>query len=498
MCSDDAASPAIGRYLVQTELGPVSIATDERLVDIQPSVIRLPERREDPVDVLLQMAGVGSTEDLGSRGPVVASAVNEENAGNPELRRYEAKFGRDAFYTADFLQPFYPQLELGTILYFAGHQARVFDERAQAEPGKVPNHVRHPDDPLAIKLTRETGRRWPWFGGTDTTAQFILAACRALGRDSGLRDQCVVYPDDHARAGEIVVQDGRPVTLEHSVREATRWLLRNVRRPDAHSLLWAGMNRRDSFTVWTDSPNAFYHRDGRLPSPRVAPLSLQALAYDALLAAARLSDETSRARRSAVMLREQARELKASVLRLYTIEDERGLFLANAVDRAPAGGPLRPMAVRAVDMGFALDSTMLEDPSDAGLVESLVGHLMGAEMLTPLGICGRASDEVRFEKFDYHSQVWAFAVYKVARGARRHGRPEVAASLEAAILRQTVDGLLPENVGAGPALEYCSHILTVERVAANGRLTRTVKERTPAPLAAWTAGAVAAIHAASR
>ena len=34
-------------------------------------------------------------------------------------------------------------------------------------------------------------------------------------------------------------------------------------------LVWAGLNRKDSFTVWTDSPTAFHHRDGK--APRLLP-----------------------------------------------------------------------------------------------------------------------------------------------------------------------------------------------------------------------------------
>jgi glycogen debranching enzyme len=254
------------------------------------------------------------------------------------------------------------------------------------------------------------------------------------------------------------------------------------------------MNRRDSFTVWTDSPNSFYHRNGRLPGPQVAPISLQALVYDSLVAMARHREETSRSRRSASALRRQADAVKASVLRHYVVTDQRGTFLANGVDRG-TGGAVKPMAVRAIDMGFALDSELLAHPSDARLVSDLVQHLVGPDMLTPVGIAGKAKDEVRFEKFDYHSQVWAFAVHRVARGLRRHGILDLATDLDTRMLRQTADGLLPENVGAGEELEYCPHILTVERLAANGRRTHTVKERTPAPFAAWTAGAVIAAQA---
>ena len=93
----------IERYTVDTELGQVVLASDEELVDIQWAPLELPQRRRAPLDVLCHMAGVRSADELGDAGPVIASAANEENADNPEARRYEARFGRDAFYTAEFL-----------------------------------------------------------------------------------------------------------------------------------------------------------------------------------------------------------------------------------------------------------------------------------------------------------------------------------------------------------------------------------------------------------
>ncbi|MDT0353874.1 hypothetical protein [Pseudonocardia charpentierae] len=129
--------------------------------------------------------------------------------------------------------------------------------------------------------------------------------------------------------------------------------------------------------------------------------------------------------------------------------------------------------------------------------EAVVGRLFPATMSSPFGIVGRAGDEVRFEEFDYHSQVWGFAVHRVARGLYRSGFPILARELNARVMRQARDGLLPENVGGGtePELVYCPHLLRVSRLAADGRPTVTVKERPPAPYAAWTAAAVVAIDA---
>ena len=143
-------------------------------------------------------------------------------------------------------------------------------------------------------------------------------------------------------------------------------------------------------------------------------------------------------------------------------------------------------------MGMALDSAAL-DGQDI-IIRSIAGHLFSPEMLSPMGVTGRARDEVRFEPFDYHSQVWAFAVHRTARGLARHGYPDLARELDGRVLKQTRDGLFPENVGACPDLRYCPHLLTVARPAPDGRPSVTVKERPPAPYAAWTVAAILAIR----
>jgi hypothetical protein len=486
------------RYVVATPLGPIPLASDEALVSIVPSVLALPKVREPPLSILLRMAGAQTPDELGRNGPVVASAANIENADNPEVRRYEAKFGRDAFFTAEFLAGSFPQLEEGTVRYFAAYQSGDTDEHKQSSPGKIPNHIRDPEDPLAQKLTLETGRAWPWFGGTDTTVQFLSAACRVLERAPEVANQHVVFPTDHVQAGNLVKRQGSPLTIGRATVEAARWLLHELAHDAGQPLLWVPLNRRDSFTIWTDSPNAFHYRDGTLAAPPVAPVQLQAQVYDALRALSSLARRIPELFLSIDELNALAERVKRTLLDDFVASDDRGMFLVNGVARDKSGS-LSPLAVRTVNIGLVLDSGVLEGEDLRWLREACVRQLFSPELLSPFGIAGRARDEIRFEKFDYHSQVWAFASFKSARGLARHGFGLLARELEARIMRQTQDALLPENVGAGPdrQLEYCPHILTVRRPAPDGRTTVTVKERTPAPFAAWTAGAVVAIDSPS-
>ena len=165
----------IHRKIASTKLGPIFLASDEEFVDIELSPLMLPSTRMPPLEVLSRLGRVASPEKLGGNGPLLAAAANPENADNPAARRYEAVFGRDALYAAEFLYEEYPQLEDATVLYLAGFQATDIDLSRQAEPGKIANHIRSPGDPIAQALTRETGRGWPWYGATDTTVQFLSA-----------------------------------------------------------------------------------------------------------------------------------------------------------------------------------------------------------------------------------------------------------------------------------------------------------------------------------
>ena len=144
---------------------------------------------------------------------------------------------------------------------------------------------------------------------------------------------------------------------------------------------------------------------------------------------------------------EIAAQIRRLVLTYAVVKHSIGPYLAAGLvvgqDRQ-----LLPLDVRTIGMGMALDSELLRGTDAAGLRESLLTHLASPEMTSPFGLVGRARDEVRFTPFDYHSQVWAFATYRTALGLRRYGHAEHAEELCTAVIRQTHDGLLPENVGA--------------------------------------------------
>jgi len=470
------------------------LADDEELVSVAPAPLRMPEERRTALDVLLEMASVDHPADLGMHGPLQASRANPENRGNAEIRRYEAVFGRDALYAAEFLGEAFPELEARTVRYLAGFQALRRDPSKQAEYGKIANHIRLPQDPLAIRLTRETGRRWPWYGATDTTVQFIAAAGRVLTKGLVPVDDVVCLPKASGWPASIPwPHEGRGRTLGDAVVAASEWLCQSLDRRPESGLLWAGLNDRDSFTVWTDSPNAFATPAGRIPRPPIAPLQLQGQAYDALLALASLSARFPELRLDGADMTQRADRLKARVLQHFVVEGCEP-WLAAAAERL--GGRTLPMASMTVSGACVLASGLLDEDRDASLRMGIVRRIFAPSMSSFFGLVGRDRSEAKFQVYDYHSQVWGFACHLVARGLVRHGLPVLAQELDARLLRQTKHGLFPENVGGGTGqdLTYCPHVLRVRRRAPDGKWTVTVKERPPAPYAAWTAAAVHAIE----
>ncbi len=486
----------IRRRIVGTSLGPISLCSDEELVSIEPSPLRLPADRLPAAEVLVRLGGGCNGDMVGAAGPLKASLVNPENALNRELRRYEAVFGRDALYAAGFLSEVYPLLEESTVRYLSAFQAEAEDRQRQAEPGKIANHIRSPDDPLAVALSRETGRGWPWYGATDTTVLFVAASARVMRRSPALAMEPVVAPVGHPAAGQYLVRDGRTLRYVDVLGAAVGWLERQLGRDPEAFLVWAGLNDRDSFTVWTDSPNAFSTPSGRLPRPPIAPLQLQAQAYEALRGVAEVADVIDADWLNGPRLEAGAQRLQASVLQHFVVTDSLGPFLATAVERRH--NALAPVPSLTVNLGLTLITGIVDGDKLRPLRDSIVRHLFSAAMMSTFGLVGRARTEVRFEPFDYHSQVWAFATHQTARGLRRCGYRALARDLDDRILGQTQHGLLPENVGAADhdVLSYCQHVLRVRRPDAAGRITVTVKERPPAPYAAWTAAAIHAIEAA--
>ena len=218
--------------------------------------------------------------------------------------------------------------------------------------------------------------------------QFLSAVCRLLTRHPEAANEPVIYPPNLPYARPLVAEQPRPLLLKDVTRGATSWLLRALGTGPVPHLVWVGMNDRDSFTVWTDSPNAFSSPEGRIPQPPVAPLQLQTQAYDALCSLAQCAASLPELQMDPdQLLTEDQHRPRRTVLDRFVIEGKHGPQIAAAVETR--NGRLTPVTSRTVSVGFALESSLLDGPVCGELRESLVRQLFSAEMSSPFGIVGR-------------------------------------------------------------------------------------------------------------
>ncbi|MFP5021174.1 amylo-alpha-1,6-glucosidase [Pseudonocardia phyllosphaerae] len=432
-----------------------------------------------PEHALLALAHVTELDDVGAAGPLhAATTADDPGLADPELRKFEAVFGRDSLRVEQFIGDHFPLLRRTTIETLARGQGIRHDAAREEEPGKILHEWRDPDDPVARALTTSNGWGWPYFGSVDTTALFVSAAIRYL-------DDC---PD--AAEDEVERRDGSRRTLSACVDEAVAWLCRHVDDDPDGLLTYRRINPGGlENQTWRDSPDALSHADGSLPDfdRPVAALDVQAAVYDALRAAAhRTSDDA---------LTERADRLRRSVFDRFWIDGDDGPgFFAAALDHGPDGAR-RPLRTRTSDMGHLLYSGLLDGADAAPYRDDVVRQLFGPGLLCSAGLRTLHADEVRYWPGGYHTgSSWLWQSLHVADGLRRHGFHALAEELRARCRRvHRVTGLLPEFArGAEDRGVLNDRIVDVWQDA-DQRENRL--EQPPQEVQAWTA---AGLYAAGR
>src|SRR5207302_11124033 len=119
-----------------------------------------------------------------------------------------------------------------------------------------------------------------------------------------------------------------PLTIRDVIREAALWLRRELDRPPLPGLLWCWLNRKDSYTVWTDSPNSFHFGNGVIPRPPVAPTQLQAEVYDAATGIAALAAADPALRLDPDLFTTLAAQVRKLILNHAVVNHPLGPYLA--------------------------------------------------------------------------------------------------------------------------------------------------------------------------
>ena len=360
------------------------------------------------VGVLCEIGGVERLADLGTNGPLLASAGTES--------LFHCLFGRDALRMALDLLDDFPAVARSTLVELASLQGVVLNLRSEEEPGRILHESRVPDDPHALRLA-QTDWSFPYYGSVDATPQWVNllgAYCERCGPD------VLDVP--------LTDRASNSITLRDSLASAVAWIIGRLDSLEAGGFVWVRRANPNGIAnqVWEDSYDAYYQADGTLfdASRPFAPVAVQGYAYDALLIGADLLGNE--------WLRSRARQLRESVLAAFWQADLRTFALALTFER-----PGDAIAARVVgsDPGHLLATRLLDGDDVSVLRRVLIERLLEADLLSCAGIRTKSTTAARFSPGGYHNgSSWPMDTGVIADGLRRHGAARAATDLEDRIL----------------------------------------------------------------
>ncbi len=310
---------------------------------------------------------------------------------------YCTLFGRDSIITALELLWFDPAIARGTLLRLAQLQAEKDDPLADAEPGKILHEMRFGE----MANLREVPFGL-YYGSVDSTPLFVYLAGEYYRRTG---DQAAIE------------------TLWPHIEAALGWLDRSGDR-DGDGFFEYGARSGEGLRNqgWKDSFDSISHADGRLAEGPIAIVEMQAYAYGAWKAAARICEHRGDIA-AARTWRERAAELRQRFDKAF-FDAELGTYIL-ALD-----GEKQPCRVVSSNAGHAL-FTGIALPSRA---ETVVKRLMAPDCFSGWGIRTLASGEKRYNPMSYHNgSIWPHDNALIAAGFSRYGYQGVASQLISAL-----------------------------------------------------------------
>ena len=444
-------------------VAPLSVVAPLSAPSVESNGIRL----DALVRVLCELGRVEWLSELGTNGPLVASA------GAHSL--FHCLFGRDAIRMAVDLLADFPAVARTTLIELARLQGVHDNPRSEEEPGRILHEHRHPDDPHAVRLAAYWD--FPYYGAVDTTPQWV--------------NLLVAYS---ARFGSHILDETltdrlwRSVTLRDGLLAALAWIVGRMDDPIGGGYLWvrrAGPHGIPN-QVWEDSPDSHYHADGSLFefTRPYAPVAVQGYAYDALVGAADLLERNPGPLPvEPDQLRSRAARLRAGLLAEFWQPDLGTFAQALTVE---ADGSLRPVRVVASSAGHLLASRVLDGEDAAEHRERLIARFGEPDLLAGAGVRTKSSAAPRFRAGAYHNgSTWPMDTGVIADGLRRWGRHAAAEDLEQRILDgcRAVAGF-PEFFRGDPDGRLAINETTVDAVV-DGVVNRL--EQPPQANQGWTA-----------
>lgn len=394
---------------------------NERIVEHPTTELHIPAVAPDVDEVLAKLTGSPNTNEIGLHGPSLASLAYELGEDNPDQGKFAVLFGRDSQMIAELLEDEHPELMRTTLLKLATHQSNTDDPMADQEKGKIIHELRFAGDETADKITAERGWKWPYYGTVDSTLMFIKNVSQIAETDPAFLDETFQH---HGSA------EGDLTTMRQALEQALEWAISCQDKGDTGLIEFQRRNPQGiENPILRDSADSMTDKSGRLANHDrpIAALQAQVNGYDAFADAADLYQKLAQSdpndaslHERATDYRRRAQHLHDQVIDKFWIEDERGGFLAVAVDRDDDGN-LHQLDTRTNDMAFALDSRLLESPRDSEKVDKLVATLLSDEMRVGSGLRSLSSQEKHYLPGGYHTgSDWYVVDAFFARGLERH------------------------------------------------------------------------------
>jgi glycogen debranching enzyme len=319
-------------------------------------------------------------------------------------------FGRDSLLTSIMTLDVDSGLAASTLLTLARMQGERTDHLTEEQPGKILHEVRRG---LTTVLDSRAGS--VYYGSIDSTPLFLVLLGELF--DCGIADDILAQLLPHAdRALDWIGHFGD--------RDGDGFV--EYERATAHGLANQG---------WKDSFDGVSFADGRLAEAPIALCEVQAYAYAAFLARARIAGALGDSAVAGECL-ERAAALKRAFNERFWLED-RGYF-AMGLDGGKA-----PIDSLTSNVGHCLWSGIVDDDKARRTADSLCGP----EMFTGWGIRTLATSMARYNPVSYHNgSVWPHDTAICAAGLARYGYREEAGAVTMAILQaaEAFGGRLPE------------------------------------------------------